>query len=373
MPHDTEYPGVYLEERSGAPATIGARDGATAFVGAAARGEALRAVRVDGVASAARAVGAGRSALGDAARRFFAHGGTRLWLVRTPPRAAGAPPADWATALDAVGALAVLAFPGTTDRATLAAARAYAEGRGAMLIVDLPRAARDLAAIDRWVRGAGDALRSASVAAYVPWLLEPDARAASGVRAAPPSAAVAAVWARFDAAHGPWKSPAGTSATLGGVALDAALGDDAIGQLATHAVNTLREFPGRGPVVWGARTLRRAGDGDEALKYVAVRRLLLHVEESVQRGLAWAAFAPNDAALWTQVRGAVENFLYTLWRGGALLGTKPEQAYFVRCDRTTMTQADLDAGRLVCLVGIAPLRPAEFVIFRIGQWTADRA
>jgi len=134
-----------------------------------------------------------------------------------------------------------------------------------------------------------------------------------------------------------------------------------------EGVNCLRFFEGRGSRVWGARTI----SSDPEWKYVNVRRLFIFIEHSIDKGTQWAVFEPNNRRLWDNVRHTVEDFLLVLWRDGALLGDKPEEAYFVRCDRTTMTQNDLDNGRLICLVGIAPTKPAEFVIFRVGQWTAD--
>ena len=108
------------------------------------------------------------------------------------------------------------------------------------------------------------------------------------------------------------------------------------------------------------------------MKYKKLRRFLGRLKRVIQRETQWAVFEPNGEELWAGVRGRVGDLLLAQWQSGALVGTKPEEAFFVRCDRTTMTQDDLDHGRLVCLVGVALLRPAEFVIFRIGQWTADR-
>ena len=132
-------------------------------------------------------------------------------------------------------------------------------------------------------------------------------------------------------------------------------------------VNCLRLLNGRGLRVWGARTI----SSDPEWKYLNVRRYFNYLGASIDRGTQWAVFEPNGELLWANVRGTIGDFLYNEWRNGALLGTKPEEAFFVRCDRTTMTQNDLDNGRLICLIGVAVVKPAEFVIFRIGQKTAD--
>jgi phage tail sheath protein FI len=134
-----------------------------------------------------------------------------------------------------------------------------------------------------------------------------------------------------------------------------------------EGINALRFFPGRSNRVWGARTM----SSDPEWKYVNVRRLFIYLEHSIDKSTQWAVFEPNNEALWANIRQTVSDFLLTTWLTGALMGTKPEEAFFVRCDRTTMTQNDLDNGRLICLIGVAPTYPAEFVIFRIGQWTAD--
>lgn len=126
----------------------------------------------------------------------------------------------------------------------------------------------------------------------------------------------------------------------------------------------------------GIGLMRRSAPGadwDPDLKYVNVRRYLAYLEHSIEEKTQWAVFEPNDETLWAAVRREIEIFLYQEWSsGGALRGAQPEEAYFVKCDRSTMTQDDLDNGRLVALVGVAPLRPAEFVFFRIGQWTAAK-
>ena len=118
--------------------------------------------------------------------------------------------------------------------------------------------------------------------------------------------------------------------------------------------------------MWGARTL----SSNPEWKYVNVRRLLLHLEESIERGTRWAVFEPNNETLWATTRQSIENFLLSLWRAGALQGSKPDDSFFVKCDRSTMTQDDIDNGRLIALIGVAPTKPAEFVIFRISQKTS---
>ena len=134
-------------------------------------------------------------------------------------------------------------------------------------------------------------------------------------------------------------------------------------------VNVIRDFrtDGRDIRVWGARTMT----SDSQWKYINVRRLFMFIEQSIDRGTQWAVFEPNSEITWISLRASITNFLRTVWRNGALMGTTQEEAFFVRCDRTTMTQDDFDNGRLICLIGIAPVKPAEFVIFRISQKTLD--
>jgi phage tail sheath protein FI len=208
-------------------------------------------------------------------------------------------------------------------------------------------------------------LDSSFAALYYPWITVAALQETQPLPL-PPSAFVAGICARVDAERGVWKAPAGEP-VHSAVGLEVVL--DAVAQepLNAEGINVLRLFAERGVSVWGARL----ATADAECKYVNVRRLLIYVERSIDRGLQWVAFEPNGEALWEQVRRTVEDFLLTTWRDGALLGAKPEEAFFVHCDRTTMTQDDLDNGRLVCLVGVAAVRPAEFIIVRIGVWTGD--
>jgi phage tail sheath protein FI len=136
-----------------------------------------------------------------------------------------------------------------------------------------------------------------------------------------------------------------------------------------RGINVIRDFriAGRGTRVWGARTI----SSDAEWKYVNVRRLFIFVEESIDEGTQWVVFEPNDEPLWARVRRSITNFLTRVHASGALMGQTPEEAFFVKCDRTTMTQDDIDNGRLICYIGIAPVKPAEFVIFRISQKTIE--
>jgi Bacteriophage tail sheath protein len=209
-------------------------------------------------------------------------------------------------------------------------------------------------------------------ALYHPWIeiLDPLVRPSSGAPPArlllPPSGFVAGIYARSDIQRGVHKAPA-NEVVLGLTRFEININKGRQDVLNPEGINALRFFEGRGNRVWGARTV----SSDPEWKYVNVRRLFNFLEHSIDKGSQWAVFEPNNERLWANMRRTIEDFLLGLWKDGALLGDKPEQAYFVRCDRTTMTQNDLDNGRLVVLIGVAPVKPAEFVIFRIGQWTGD--
>ena len=180
---------------------------------------------------------------------------------------------------------------------------------------------------------------------------------------------VAGVFARTDAQRGVWKAPAGLDAGLAGVsARTVPMTDMENGQLNPLGVNCLRAMPGTGPVIWGSRTLRGADRlADSDWKYIPVRRLALFMEESIFRGTQWAVFEPNDEPLWSQLRMNIGAFLQTLFRQGAFQGTSPRDAYFVKCDRSTTTQTDVNNGIVNIIIGYAPLKPAEFVILKFQQ------
>ncbi|TCO55195.1 phage tail sheath family protein [Actinocrispum wychmicini] len=207
-------------------------------------------------------------------------------------------------------------------------------------------------------------------AAYYPHLVVQNPLARPGATngekfiTVPPSGHVAGVWARTDAARGVWKAPA--NEVVRGIARlesDVTTGEQDL--LNPAQVNCIRSFGANGIRIWGARTLSSV---DQSWRYINVRRLFIFVEESIRRGTQWVVFEPNDADLWARVRRTVSAFLRNMWMQGALVGATPEQAFFILCDETNNPASSVDEGKLVVDIGIAPVKPAEFVIFRLSQW-----
>jgi len=233
------------------------------------------------------------------------------------------------------------------------------------LVLDSPRGQAQIATIDPRSGSPAGARPSHYAAFYYPWIRVFDAD--SGVRKlVPPGGHMAGIYARTDIERGVFKAPA-NEVVRGALELEFEVTDGGQGILNPRGVNAIRAFPGRGRRVWGARTL-----SDNTLwKYVNVRRLFIFIEASIFRGTQWVVFEPNDQRLWGRVKQTVTEFLRTQWREGALFGATEEEAFFVRVDRSTMTDDDINNGRLIVVIGIAPVRPAEFVIFRIAQLTAS--
>ena len=283
-----------------------------------------------------------------------------------------------ATGLAALGELddiAIVALPDAGDLADVdssfaasSALVAHAElFRYRIAVVDAPKQSSM-----NQIRNFRGRFDSKYAAMYHPWIeiLDPLERASQGAPQRrlllPPSGFVTGIYARSDIERGVHKAPA-NEVVRGLTRFEININKGRNDVLNPEGVNCLRFFEGRGNRVWGARTM----SSDPEWKYVNVRRLFIYLEHTLDKGTQWAVFEPNNERLWANVRRMVEDFLLVLWSDGALLGEKPEQAYFVRCDRSTMTQNDLDNGRMICLVGVAPVKPAEFVIFRVGQWTGD--
>ena len=270
-------------------------------------------------------------------------------------------------ALEDVDIFNLLCLPGVTDGGLLTEAVAYCEERRAFLIVDLPSNTDTVDEARGWLNDPANP-RHKNAAAYFPQIVAADPLQNFRARRFPASGAVAGIYARVDTERGVWKAPAGTEAVVRGArGLAYTLTDEENGALNPLGLNALRTFPVFGTVVWGARTLVGADQQASEWKYIPVRRLALFIEESLYRGTKWVVFEGNDEPLWAQIRLNVGAFMQTLFRQGAFQGTSAREAYFVKCDKETTTQNDIDRGVVNIVVGFAPLKPAEFVILRIQQ------
>jgi phage tail sheath protein FI len=324
-----------------------------AFVGATGGGPDSQPILVTSFSEFEQRFGTAAGQLSQSVRLFFENGGMRAYVVRAESHvvAAFAALEDLPVSLLTLPDTAGLTPHNATNR--VRAAAAVCDRQRWFLFVD-PPSALSQPAVEAWARELGS-LPNAAV--YVPRL-----RLVDGTETAA-SGAVAGVAARTDLQRGVWVAPAGLDATLQGV-IDVTrhLSDEAVERCTAAGINTIRHIASRS-VIWGARTL---SVDDPKWKYVSVRRLALFIERSIAEGTRWAAFEPNGEPLWSAVRQTVDDFMLQLFQQGAFQGTSPEAAYFVRCDRTTMTQDDIDNGRLVILVGFAPVQPAEFMILRIA-------
>ena len=200
-------------------------------------------------------------------------------------------------------------------------------------------------------------------ALYWPWAKTFDPASGRNIMV-PPSGHVAGIWARTDSTRGVHKAPA-NEVVRGAIALETTITKAEHDLLNPVGVNCLRSFPGRGIRIWGARTL----SSDPAWRYVNVRRLFNYLEESILNGTQWVVFEPNDDALWARIRRTIAAFLVNEWRKGALFGLTADEAFFVKCDRETNPAEGIDAGQVVCEIGVAPVKPAEFVVFRLAQFS----
>lgn len=259
------------------------------------------------------------------------------------------------------GNVSIMAIPGVTLPEVQSALIAFCENKkSCFAILDIPM---ELTKTND-VANFRDMYDSTYAAMYHPWLQMYDAGSKHAAYF-PPSGAMAGIYARSDNERGVHKAPA-NEVVRGCTGLSCSYNTGEQDILNPLGVNLIRAFPGRGIRVWGARTISSNG----LWKYVNVRRLFIYVEESIKANTNWVVFEPNSEALWSRVTRTIANFLATCWRDGALAGSSPDQAFFVECGPTTMTQDDIDNGRLICQIGIAPVKPAEFVIFRITQKTA---
>lgn len=359
-------PGVYIEETPSGPREIeGVPTDIAAFVDVFADGPVESPVKITSQSLFESQFGAANTCPASRALRdFFANGGRTAWVVRIANTGIDALRRGL-TALASVDIINILCLPCAAElsdadlRAAYAAALEFCATRRAFLIVDIPSAVSTAEAMLDWLSGHTE-LRHANAAVYFPRLTSISVRPRRSSADHAASGAIAGLYARTDAARGVWKAPAGVEADLRGVQFAVSMSAPDNERLNEQHINALRVINGQ-PLCWGARTL----SADPEWKYIPVRRLALFIEASLDRGLKWATFEPNGEPLWAKLRGMAGNFMARLFRDGAFAGSTPDQAWFVRCDRSTITENDIVDGRLILLVGFAPLKPAEFVVLRI--------
>lgn len=252
----------------------------------------------------------------------------------------------------------IMAIPGITDEAVQSALVSHCEGMNDRIaVLDMPLDAKEVAELQEFREN----LDTSYAAMYHPWLQCYDSLTNRNTYM-PPSGAVAGIYARTDNSRGVHKAPANET-VRGCTGLSVKYNEAEQAKLNPKGINLIRALPGQGIRVWGARTCSSDGNW----KYVNVRRLFLYIEQSIKVNTNWAVFEPNDELLWSRVEGTIRVFLTTLWRNGALVGSTADEAFYISVGRTTMTEDDILNGRLICEIGVAPVRPAEFVIFRITQ------
>jgi Bacteriophage tail sheath protein len=387
-------PGVYIEELDTGARPIEAVGTTTAgFVGLAPKADAHlnEAVAIVNWSQFLRefvADSTQTTPLANAVFGFFLNGGSRCYVVNVGAEGTIAGRGKGLDQLAAIDEIAMIAAPGRSDPASYDALITAAEQLGdRVAILDGPERVDDVeqltragtiepadASGDKGGRKARSGMRPRDSergfgAVYFPWIRVRDAVDPDKIVSVPPSGHIAGVCARTDVERGVHKPPANV-AIRGALGVSQALTKAEQEVLNPVGVNCIRFFSREGVLVWGARTLAASASN---WRYLSVRRLFNMVEESIQRNTRWVVFEPNDRPLWKAIRRDISAFLTLLWRQGALMGATPEQAFFVKCDEETNTQEVIDAGQVVTIVGMAPVKPAEFVIFRIGQSAAGAA
>ncbi|MBV8848424.1 MAG: phage tail sheath family protein, partial [Methylobacteriaceae bacterium] len=357
------------------------------FIGGAADGPHGTASRIGSFADYVRLFGGldARTLLGHSVMHFFANGGTDAYVLRLTrdggtDEAVLTPGSDEfhaallsdkifgaGGAVDAIDLVNLVCIPGESDPAALAIVQAHCAQIRALLLIDADARA-SVASLEAGIPAAFATDDAANAAMFFPWLRAPDPLQAGALGNFPPCGFVAGALARNDRSHGVWKAASGLDATLIGVAEPAvAFPESDQARLHGVGVNCIRKSPDERVILFGARTLAGAHARQPEWQYIPVRRLALFLEQSIARETRWATFEPNNAALWAELRTRVGAFLLDLFNRGAFQGATPDKAFFVRCDLSTTTQSDIAAGIVNILVGFAPLKPAEFVILRIGQ------
>ena len=262
--------------------------------------------------------------------------------------------------LDPYREVALVAAPAAPEDVVEAVIQHCEQSRFRFAVIDTAQGQSNAALLDP-----GADWDTSYAACYYPWIYTPDPQSGTP-HLVPPSGHVAGIYARTDIDRGVWKAPA-NEVVLGAINLEYHVNTQTQELLNPRGVNVIKQFPGRGIRVWGARTLST----NSLWKYVSVRRLFIFLERSIYEGTQWVVFEPNEEPLWERVKNTIRLFLRAQWRNGALMGATEDKAFFIACDRSTMTQDDILNGRLICEIGVAPVRPAEFVIFRIFQRTVE--
>jgi phage tail sheath protein FI len=391
-------PGIYVEEVSTGARPIEAVGTSTAaFVGAAPNPGARmdESVAINSWSQFLREYvveGSTSTPLAHAVFGFFQNGGRRCYCVNVAagkPIIGGGRQRKGLELLEEVDEVNIVAAPGYTDAASYEALLSHCEKlRNRIAVLDAPNNIKDIDQLTKVATtpatgagGAGGAGDPPKVTGgglrprvsdhgygtlYFPWITAQDPLNPKTLIDVPPSGHIAGIYARTDATRGVHKAPA-NEPIRGALNLTYRLTDEEQGELNQSGVNCLRFFPREGILVWGARTL---ADSASEWRYLNVRRLFNMIEESIIRSTRWVVFEPNDVSLWKSIRRDLGAFLTLLWRDGALMGATPEEAFFIRCDAETNPTEVIDAGQVVTLIGLAPVKPAEFIIFRIGQHAA---
>src|ERR1051325_2221534 len=391
-------PGIYIEEISTGPRPIESVGTSTAaFVGLAPDPNARphEAVAINNWSQFVKFFapeGSASTPLAHAVFGFFQNGGGRCYVVNVGTD--GALVGDGHTRkgvelLEEVDEVAIVAAPGLADAASYDTILSHCEKlKDRVAILDSPAEFTSIDQLNTVATapatkkpkkgGATDAapdpvctasgLRPRSSdggygALYFPWIVVRDPFAPQNLVSVPPSGHIAGIYARTDSTRGVHKAPA-NEAIRGALDLQYRVTREEQGSLNQNGVNCIRFFPNQGIRVWGARTL---ADSASEWRYINVRRLFNMIEEAIARGTRWVVFEPNDMSLWKSIRRDVGAFLTLQWRQGALMGATPEEAFFVQCDEETNPPEVIDAGMVITVIGIAPVKPAEFVVFRIGQ------
>ncbi len=378
-------PDIYIEEVSGGARPIQAVGTSTAgFVGIAPDAGAY--------VNQARAInnwsefvkeffpeGKTSTPLSHAVYGFFLNGGRRCYVVNVgqdKPVSGGGKQRTGLDVLEQIDEIAIVAIPGFSDPGSYDAALSHCEKlQDRVAILDTPQQVDDISLLTQvgsQPAGEGEEKRSGLRprqtdggygTLYFPWITVRDPITNENVAVAP-SGHMAGIWARSDATRGVHKAPA-NEPLRGALGAAYLLTRDEQAELNDAGVNCIRFFPREGIRVWGARTLAA---GSSEWRYLNVRRLFNMIEESIAVSTRWIVFEPNDQTLWKSIRRDISAFLTRLWRDGALMGGTAEEAFFVKCDEETNPPEVIDAGMVVTLVGIAPVKPAEFIVFRISQF-----